>query len=87
MRLARPVYEALPLTYVAIGAGAVLLAYLEQSGMRSGIAFVIGFCAWVAAFTVFLRRRDYRERCREYSGVNLDGAAFDIAGKSPGPDQ
>jgi len=74
MRLARPVYEALPVTYVVIGAGAVLLAAVEESGMRSGIAFFIGFCAWVAAFTLYLRRRDYRERSREYSGVNLEAS-------------
>ena len=85
MRLARPVYEALPLTYVAIGAGAVLLAYLEESGMRSGVAFVIGFLAWVAAFTLYLRRRDYRERSREYSGLNLELESS--ADKLPGGDQ
>jgi hypothetical protein len=72
MRLARPVYEALPITYVAIGAAAILLASLEESGTRSGIAFMIGFLAWVAAFTLYLRRRDYRERSREYSGLALE---------------
>lgn len=72
MRLARPVYEALPLTYVAIGAAAVSIAYLDESTERSGLAFVIGFCCWVAAFTLYLRRRDYRERSRQYAGRALE---------------
>jgi hypothetical protein len=72
MRLARPVYETLPLLYVVIGALAILLAYLDPAGTRAVIAFVIGLLAEIAALTVFLRRQDYRAQSREYSGETIN---------------
>jgi hypothetical protein len=72
MRLARPVYESLPLLYVAIGALAFLLAYLDPVGVREVIAFGIGLLAQIAALTVFLRRQDCRALSREYPGEAID---------------
>jgi hypothetical protein len=72
MRLARPVYESLPLIYAAIGALGFLLAYIDPSVPRSVIAFTIGLLAQVAALTVFLRRQDYRARSQEYSRESFD---------------
>ncbi|HEY3655945.1 MAG TPA: hypothetical protein VGL34_13350 [Steroidobacteraceae bacterium] len=72
MRLARPVYESMPLIYAAIGGLAVLLSYLDPEGPRTVIALVIGLVAEIAALTVFLRRRDYRALRREYSGETID---------------
>ncbi len=72
MRLARPVYESLPLIYAAIGALGFLLAYIDPSVPRSVTAFVIGLLAQIAALTVFLRRQDYRALSREYSGETID---------------
>lgn len=72
MRLARPVYEILPLIYVAIGALALLIAYFDPEGPRSVIAFAIGLLAQIAALTVFLHRQDYRAQSREYSGETID---------------
>ena len=72
MRLARPVYESVPLVYAVIGAVAILIAYLDPQGPRTVIASVIGFLAETAALTVFLRRQDYRELSREYSGESLE---------------
>ncbi len=72
MRLARPVYESLPLIYAAIGALGFLLAYIDPSVPRSVTAFTIGLLAQVAALTVFLRRQDYRDLSREYSGETID---------------
>jgi hypothetical protein len=72
MRLARPVYETLPLLYVAIGAAAFVIAYLDTSSRRAMFASVIGLLAQVAALTVFLRRQDYRAQRREYSGETID---------------
>ena len=56
MRLARPVYETLPLIYGALGAFAILLAYLDPVSSRAVIAFGIGLLALIAALTVFLHR-------------------------------
>ena len=72
MRLARPVYECMPLVYAAIGGLAILLAYLDPEGPRSVVAMLIGVIAEIAALTVFLRRQDYRELSREYSGETID---------------
>ncbi len=72
MRLARPVYESVPLIYAVIGGIAILLAYLDPESPRTGIAFVIGLLAETAALTVFLRRQDYRALSREYSGQTIE---------------
>jgi hypothetical protein len=72
MRLARPVYESLPLVYAAIGGAALLVAYLDPDGSQTEVALVIGLIAEIAALTVFLRRQDYRALRREYSGEIID---------------
>jgi Flp pilus assembly protein TadB len=72
MRLARPVYESLPYLYMAIGGLAVFLFYLDPVGPRAAVAFVIGVIVETAALTVLLRRQDYRELSREYSGETID---------------
>jgi hypothetical protein len=68
MRLARPVYETLPFIYVAIGGFAMLVSYHETQESRAAAAFAIGIIAEIAALTLLLRRRDYRDLRREYSG-------------------
>ena len=72
MRLARPVYESLPLIYAGIGGLALLVAYLDPDGAQTMTALVIGMLAEIAALTVFLRRLDYRALSREYSGEIID---------------
>ena len=71
MRLARPVYESMPLVYAAIGGLAILLAYVDPDGPRAVIAMCIGVAAEIAALTVFLRRQDYRALSREDSGETI----------------
>ncbi len=72
MRLARPVYEGLPYLYMAIGGLAIFLFYLDPVGLHAVLAFAIGIIAAIAALTLFLRRRDFRELSREYSGETID---------------
>ena len=71
MRLSRPVYEALPLTYVVIAGAAWLIAYLDPGRARTAIAIIIGMAAAVAALTIFLHRQDYRAQRREYNGETI----------------
>ena len=75
MRLVGPVYEALPLTYMAIGGLAISIAYLDPSGVRSMVASGIGLIAEIAALTIYLRRKDYRTLKQEYSGETIELAA------------
>jgi hypothetical protein len=72
MRLARPVYEGLPYFYMAIGGIAIFLFYLDPVGLRAVVAFAIGILAETAALTLLLRRQDFRELSREYSGETID---------------
>jgi hypothetical protein len=72
MRLARPVYESVPLIYAAIGGLAISLAYFDTEEPQTVIALVIGLASEVAALTVFLRRQDYRALSREYSGETIE---------------
>lgn len=72
MRLARPLYESLPLVYAGIGGLALLVAYLDPEGPQTITAMIIGLLAEIAALTVFLRRLDYRALSREYSGEIID---------------
>ena len=72
MRLARPVYESLPVIYVTIGALAVVVAYIDPVRARSIIAFSIGLLAAIAGVTVFLHRQDVRSLGREYTGETID---------------
>ena len=72
MRLARPVYESLPIIYMLIGGLAILLFYLNPLGFAGKAAFLIGILAETAALTLFLRRQDYRELSREYNGETIE---------------
>jgi hypothetical protein len=72
MRLARPVYESLPYVYMAIGAVAIFLFYVDEDGLSAKIAFVIGVVAETAALTLYLRRQDYRALSREYPQQTID---------------
>jgi hypothetical protein len=72
MRLARPVYESLPYLYMAIGAIAIFVFYLDPVGLRAVVAFAIGVLTETAALTLLLRRLDYRALSREYSGETIE---------------
>ncbi|MGB6308298.1 MAG: hypothetical protein WBF89_10920 [Steroidobacteraceae bacterium] len=72
MRLARPVYESLPYAYMAIGALAMFVFYLDPAGPRAAAAFVLGVILATAGLTLLLRRQDYRALSREYSGETID---------------
>lgn len=72
MRLARPVYESMPLIYAAIGVVATGLAALDPQGSESVVAIVIAVVAEIAALTIFLRRQDYRALRNEYSGETIE---------------
>ncbi len=72
MKLARPVYESMPLFYAAIGALAITLAYFDRDEPETAVALLIGLALEVAALTIFLRRQDYRALSREYTGETIE---------------
>jgi hypothetical protein len=72
MRLARPIYESLPVVYALIGVLAIFLFFVSPPGIAGKAAFVIGFCSLTAALTLFLRRQDFRALSREYRGETIE---------------
>jgi len=72
MRLARPVYEGLPLIYGLIGVVAIAIAYFDPVRTRSVVAFSFGLIAAIAALAIFLHRQDHRALSRDYTGETID---------------
>jgi hypothetical protein len=66
MRLAKPIYETLPVIYLL--AGLVLLggSYRLHSGVWSLLLLLAGILALIAGIAVWLRRRDFRAADAEY---------------------
>ena len=71
MRISRPLYEALPYAYIAIGAAAVGASFVWRVAEWSGLVALLGLVAMVGGLVLALRRRDYRIQKRHY------GAAFE----------
>jgi ABC-type dipeptide/oligopeptide/nickel transport system permease subunit len=71
MRLNRPVYEALPYVYIAIGVAAVGASFVWRVADWSGLVAILGLIAIVGGLVLALRRRDYRIQQRHY------GASFE----------
>ncbi len=68
MRVARPLYEALPYAYVAIGVAAVGASFAWRVVEWSGVLALFGVVAIVGGLVLALRRRDYRIQKRHYGG-------------------
>jgi hypothetical protein len=71
MRVARPIYEALPYVYMAIGIAAVGASFTWRTADWSGPMAAFGLAAIVGGLVLALRRRDYRIQKRHY------GSEFD----------
>ena len=71
MRLSRPLYEALPYSYMTIGLAAVAASFLWRAPGWSDLLAAFGMFAVVIGLVLVLKRRDYRIQKRRY------GAAFD----------
>jgi hypothetical protein len=71
MRLSRPVYEALPYVYIAIGVASVGASFVWRMADWSGLVAILGLIAIIGGLVLALRRRDYRIQQRHY------GAAFE----------
>lgn len=71
VRLPGPVYESLPTAYAVIGAFALRLSAIDTRDWRVAATFAIGIAALIAALTIYLRRRGWREMRRRYSGGPL----------------
>jgi hypothetical protein len=72
MRISRPVYEALPYVYIAIGVTAVGASFVWRVADWSGLVALLGLIAIIGGLVLALRRRDYRIQKRHYGTVFED---------------
>lgn len=70
-RLSRPLYEALPWIYVALGLGALAWSYVHPSTVMSFVLGIPGLVAVVGGIAVMLRRRDFRKLRASYNADDL----------------
>jgi hypothetical protein len=65
-RLAKPIYESLPVTYLLGGVVMLVLSYRYSASWWSGLCAVLGLVALVGGLAVWLHRRDYRATSADY---------------------
>ena len=72
MWLARPVYEALPYAYMAIGAVLIGSAWWVDARTLPSVLMVAGVLTVVGGLVLWIHRRDYRRNQSEYNSHSLD---------------
>jgi hypothetical protein len=72
MWLARPVYEALPYGYMAIGAVLIASAWWVDLEALPSILIVAGALSVIGGLVLWMHRRDYRQKQSEYNVHSLD---------------
>jgi hypothetical protein len=65
-RLAKPLYESLPLLWALGGIACLVISYWQRSMAWSGFVGLAGLGLVVFALAVWLHRRDYRKTAAEY---------------------
>jgi polyferredoxin len=75
-RLNKPLYESLPLLYLAIGAALLGASYQYAEAWWSALCSLAGLLALIAGLAVWMHRRDYRSTSSGYSrrGKPVGGA-------------
>jgi hypothetical protein len=66
VRIARPLYEALPYLYIAIGLAAFAASFAWRVADWSWVLATFGLAAILGGLVLALRRRDYRIQKRHY---------------------
>jgi len=65
-RLAKPIYESLPVAYLLGGVVMLVLSYRYSASWWSGLCVLLGLVALVGGLAVWLHRRDYRATSADY---------------------
>lgn len=66
-RLAKPVYESLPLLWALAGVGCLGVSWWQRAAAWSGPVALAGLLLLVVAIAIWLHRRDYRATSAEYA--------------------
>jgi hypothetical protein len=67
----RPIYEALPYAYAALGIALLVAAFLADQGPRS-LFLALGLLAMTGGLVLWMRRRDYRSTHANYDRHSID---------------
>jgi hypothetical protein len=65
-RLAKPLYESLPLLWALGGVACLAISYSQRAKAWSGYIGLAGLGLVVVALAVWMHRRDYRKTAAEY---------------------
>lgn len=60
MWLSKPLYEALPFAYMAVGLAVAIASFVLEPRPWSLALTVVGLCMLTGGLVLWLRRRDYR---------------------------
>jgi hypothetical protein len=77
MWIPRPVYEALPYLYGAIGLTFLTVSWVSVTGVASAVLLVAGSGLLLISCVLWLRRKDFRDAQRRYNARFLDDTLSD----------
>jgi len=72
MWLPRPIYEALPYIYAALGAVFIVESWIDATGWLSAVLLIAGSGLLLIGIMLWLRRKDFRDEQRQYNVRSLD---------------
>ena len=77
MWIAKPIYEALPYAYSALGLAFLGVSWFGTRGIASAVLFGCGGGLLLIGLILWLRRRDFRDSQRHYNPGSLDEGGLD----------
>lgn len=72
MWLPKPVYEALPYLYAALGVAFIAKSWFDAAGWLSALLLIAGSGLLLIGIVLWLRRKDFRDEQRHYNAHSLD---------------
>lgn len=72
MWLPKPVYEALPYIYAALGVLFIVESWVGTTGWLSALLLFAGGGLLLIGLVLWLRRKDFRDEQRHYNAHSLD---------------
>jgi hypothetical protein len=70
----KPLYEALPYLYGALGLTFIVVSWVGTRGWVSAVMLIAGCGLLLISLVLWLRRNDFRRAQREYDSHSLDDA-------------